>query len=473
MSKLKVSKLFLYRYRFFIGYSVISFVFFGIIFLLPLFSPNGLNSLEISSATTSMNTNLKSIINGNIIDLPYHILQRLIIQTFGLSVYTVKIPSIIIAALSGILLILLLSRWFKNNVAIMSSLLAVLSSVFLFVSGFGTPLIMVIFWPILLLWLGSKIQGRFKPVYCFVFAFTLLIALFTPYMPYLVIFILIYVLFNPHLRFTVFSLPKIPLIASTIIILAGTGVLTFILFKNNLLTSLFIQDFSISNFLGNLKSSIQPFLSWHQTIDNIMLSPLINLATLTLALIGLISTAKGFFASRNSIATLLIVYTLFISGFNPHMAVLWILPITILVAHGIRHILSRWYSIFPENPYARVFVFLPISIFIGVIAFSDLTHYMNSYYYNPSVANHFSIDLTLIKTHLDLDTTLVIKDNESMLKFYQIAKKDFKTTDSIPSTPNSKVASVGKLEADNLELRQIITSPKTSNSDRIYIYIVK
>lgn len=77
-------------------------------------------------------------------------------MTFGLSVYSVKLPSIIIGTMLGGLLILLLNRWFKNNVALLASILAVLSASFLYLAGSGTPLIMLVFWPTLLLWLDPK-----------------------------------------------------------------------------------------------------------------------------------------------------------------------------------------------------------------------------------------------------------------------------------------------------------------------------
>ena len=214
MKKHTISKMFLYRHRFGIGYFLLGLVFVTMLIWLPTITPNGLSEAEMASAVTSRNLNKDTILSGNIIDLPYHVLQKVSIILFGLTPYGLKIPSIIIGGLLGFLFILLLNRWFKNNVAIMASVLAVLSSSFLYIAGSGTPLIMTVFWPTLLFWLGSKIQGETKPkpFYCFIFAIVLLLSLFTPYMTYLAIFIVLYALFHPHLRFTITHLPKIPLI---------------------------------------------------------------------------------------------------------------------------------------------------------------------------------------------------------------------------------------------------------------------
>ena len=209
MKKLIISKLFLYRHRFQIGFILLGLAYLGLLFGLPLLSPGGLSEGEMISATESYALDFTSIFKGDVVDLPYHALQKLSIMFFGLNVYAVKLPSIIIGVFLGLLLILLLNRWFKTNVALMASILAVLSGSFLYLAGSGTPLIMLVFWPTLLLWLGSKIQGvtKPKPFYCFIFAFALLAAIFTPHIIYLAGFIVIFAMIHPHLRFTIKTLP--------------------------------------------------------------------------------------------------------------------------------------------------------------------------------------------------------------------------------------------------------------------------
>ena len=233
MKKITISKLFLYRHRFGIGYVVLFLIFSALIFLIPLLSPAGLSEAEMESAVTSHSLSMNSIMSGNIVDLPYHFLQQLSINTFGLTAYAIKLPSIVVGLILGVLLILLLNRWFKNNVAIIASILTVLSAPFLFLAGNGTPLIMIVFWPTLLLWLGSKINGKTlaKTVYAFLFALFLLGSLFTPYMIYFAIFSVIYALVHPHLRFMIRSLPKVPFIIATILVLGIIGVMGYEVIK--------------------------------------------------------------------------------------------------------------------------------------------------------------------------------------------------------------------------------------------------
>ena len=487
MSKLVISKLFLYRYRFYIGYIVLGIAFLALVFLLPLVSPAGLSDLERQSAITSYDLHLSSITSGDLIDLPYHILQKLSILTFGLTPYAIKLPSIIIGLALGLLLILLLNRWFKSNVALLASILTVLSTPFLYLAGSGSPLIMLIFWPTLLLWLGSKIQGEKspKPLWCFAFALALLLAIYTPHLIYLVIFIVIFAIWNPHLRFTINSLPKLPLLCMSIIVLAGLAIwVTNIISSTTVALTLFFGDnFSISHFFDNIKTGFAPFFSWIQPLEGVYLSPLINLASLALAITGLFSTRHGFFASRNAIASCFIVFAVLLSGLTPDSSLLIVLPFSILTAHGLRYILEKWYGLFPSNPYARVFAIFPLSILLALMIIPSLNHYVYGYKYTPAVANEFNSDLTLISSHLKENTILVIPENTLDYSFYEVYEDRHHTVrlytsiDSIEvNGPKDDIATISKSGdalPDGYSLSRIITSPNSDNSDRIYIYSFK
>ena len=235
-----------------------------------------------------------------------------------------------------------------------------------------------------------------------------------------------------------------------------------------------MENFSPENYLSNLSTAFTPVFSWSGVVESTFLAPLIGLASLALAITGLISTTKGFFASRNSIASYLIIFTILISGLNPDCAVLIILPLAILIAHGVRYILEKWYGLFPSNPYARVFGLIPISIFLGIMITSDISHFVFGYRYNPAVADNFVNDLTLIQENLDSSTTLLIPAGTIEYDFYSILEQHqgFNIESSLSAVPaESKVASLGKwTEAENLPIYRIITSSKSSNSDRIYLY---
>ncbi|MBR3138588.1 glycosyltransferase family 39 protein [Candidatus Saccharibacteria bacterium] len=475
MKKKPISKLFLYRNRFIIGYIILGLAFIALLFTLPLFAQNGLSEAEMDSATSSYYLGKNGIINGDLVDLPYRVLQKISILLFGLTSYAVKLPSILIGLALGFLLILLLNRWFKSNVSLLASCLIVLSVPFLFLAGNGTPLIMLVFWPTLLLWLGSKIQGekRPKPMYSFIFAISLLLSIFTPYMVYFAIFCVIFVLAQPHLRFIIKSLPKLPLIIVGVIIIAGFGLLGFSIFKHpdTIMALLFSKGYELGHFFGNLANGFSPVFSWHGSIEGVFLSPLISLPIFALALIGLFSTTKGFFASRNSIASVLLLFCIIITGFNPEAVIFIILPLSILVAHGIKYLLEKWYGLFPENPYARISALIPLTILFALIIIPGLLQYIYGYRYNPNIADYFSNDLEIIHKNLT-DETLLVNNHYDFYKILE-ADTDIKVAEQIEGpVKNLAILNNPDNKPEGYVMTRIITSPREDNSDIIYLYTV-
>ena len=426
----------------------------------------------MNSATNSYYLGRNGILNGDLVDLPYRVLQKYSITFLGLSAFSIKLPSILVGILLGFLLILLLNRWFKSNVSLLASCLIVLSTPFLFLAGNGTPLIMIVFWPTLLLWLGSKIQGekRPKPMYSFIFAIAMLLSIFTPYMIYFAIFCVLFVAFQPHLRFIVKDLPKLPLVIVALVLIAGFVMLGISIFNHpdTIMELLFSEGFQIGNFFGNATKGFAPVFSWHNSLESVFLSPLISLPTFALALIGLFSTTKGFFASRNSIASILLVFCIIITGFNSNAVVFFILPFSILIAHGLKYLLEKWYGLFPENPYARVSAIFPLAILFGIMIIPSLLQYIYGYRYNPAITSSFNYDLGIIRENLT-NEHLVVKENYD---FYKILEDSTDITITDNTNDLSSFALLGKPDKipENFALQRIITSPMSDNSDIIYLY---
>ena len=477
MKKIIISKLSLYRYRFIIGNVLLGVAFIALMFLLPAIAQKGLSTAEMDSTVDSYYLGSDAVLNGDLVDLPYRLLQKLSITTFGLTAYAIKLPSIIVGLLFGLLLILLLNRWFKSNVSLLASTLIVLSTPFLFLAGSGTPLIMVAFWPTLLLWLGSKIQGerRPKPGYCFAFALALLLSIFTPYMLYFAVFCVIFVLVQPHLRFVVKSLPKLPFTIISLIVVAGlvSLIINIINHPDTIMQLLFAKNFRIGHFFQNILSGLSPVFSWKTSLEGVFLSPLISLPTFALALIGLFFFFFFIFASRNSIASLLIVFGLIITGFKSEMIIFLILPLSILVAHGLKYMLEKWYGLFPTNPYARISALLPLTILFSIMIIPSLLQYIYGYRYNPNVADDFSDTLTVVRENLTNQNLFV---GEEDYRFYKIleASSEIKVFDSNTEW-TGEVAVLKNIEEkqENYQLSRIITSPKVDNSDIIYLYVEK
>ena len=293
-------------------------------------------------------------------------------------------------------------------------------------------------------------------------------------MLYFAVFCVLFVFLQPHLRFIVKSLPKLGLILVGLVIIGGVTalIMNIINHPETITELLFAPNFKIGDIWHNLGTGLAPVFAWWGGVESVFLAPLMSLPTLALALIGLLSTTQGFFASRNSIASLLLVFTLVITAFNPSAIVFFILPIAILVAHGLRYLLEKWYGLFPENPYARIAAILPLSILFGIILVPSLLQYVYGYRYNPDVAGQFNHDIAIIRDNLT-DETLVATENYN---FYKILERstDLTVVSELGDAKPEKIAVLhGGMTDKNYQLSQIITSPMREKSDIIYLYTVK
>ena len=117
---------------------------------------------------------------------------------------------------------------------------------------------------------------------------------------------------------------------------------------------------------------------------------------------------------------------------------------------------------------------MPVVIVMLLIIVSGLSHFIFGYHYTPRVAKNFSNDISIIKDNLDAGDVLLVDQNTNYYQFYKLLENYNSITvmSEIPERNDDvKIASLGSSRADeNLELQQIITSPKSRNSDRLYIY---
>ena len=472
--KKRTKQFFLYRHRLGIGYVLLAFIFFALLSFLPTVAPGGISQGEMESTIVSSELNRNFVAEGDIINTPYHIIQKASLHFLGLNLFAIKLPSIIIAVMAGFFIILLLNRWFKNDVAIIGSILTTLSTAFLFLAGNGTALIMYVFWLALILWLGSKIVGnsRVHPLLVISFFLCLALSAYTPHLLYVAIAIAIAGIMHPHLRFALKQLTFWQLILSFGIFTLAISPLVIgcVLKPENVQTLLFMPKFSIGALVSNISNAFAPFFSFSLVYDSIFLAPLFGLATVVLVIIGILASIGKMYTSRNTVVSLLAIYAILISGLNGDVAVCIIIPIAILSAAGVDSIIEKWYSLFPENPYAHLFGIVPLVVVLTMIIGSGLSHFIFGYHYAPRVANNFNNDLTIITDNISKETPLLITDDTKNGDFYKLLDKyeDYIIIDH--SSDVAEYAAFSARKDEGFTLKQIITSPKSRNSDRLYIY---
>ena len=98
---------------------------------------------------------------------------------------------------------------------------------------------------------------------------------------------------------------------------------------------------------------------------------------------------------------------------------------------------------------------------------------MYGYRYIPIVADKFHDDIKLLDINLEPGTTLYVSDTIAY-DFYQILDQQGKYTvihelpENLTDLPQ-QFATLGHTEV-SANIERIITSPKSDNSDRIYVY---
>ncbi len=224
--------------------------------------------------------------------------------------------------------------------------------------------------------------------------------------------------------------------------------------------------------MDNLAGAFVPFFSFGSAYESVFLSPLFGLATVALLLVGILASMNKMFTSRNTVVSLLVLFAILGSGLDPNVAVVIVVPVAVLVAAGIESIINKWYSLFPENPYAQVAGMLPMTIFTMIIIISSLSHFVFGYHYTPAVARQFNDDLTLTKENLPAGAVLLVEAG-SEYDFYSALSGELGLTvmSDWPERTDLTVATLGKWpNAVDLPLSKIVTSQKSQDSDRLYIY---
>ena len=146
----------------------------------------------------------------------------------------------------------------------------------------------------------------------------------------------------------------------------------------------------------------------------------------------------------------------------------------ILIAHGLRYVLAKWYDLFPDNPYARISAIFPIGLLLGIMIIGGISHFLFGYRYVPMVADKFNNDVRLIHEELPRGSTIYVLDDEIAYNFYAIMEQrgSYHVANTLPDTTElpQKFATLGQQDNIPGEIERIITSPKSHNSDRIYVY---
>lgn len=476
----KVTDYLLYRWRYIVGYGIVSLIVVLLLVVAAWFTPGGLTTDEMQSVITSSQP-LTSLDPSLIVNLPYHLLQRASLSLFGVSIISVKLPSLLIGLASILGMFLLLRGWFRHNVAVLATLLVVTTGQFLFLAQQGTPGIVTIFWSVWLLVAALMISRRASLgwLWKIILAAVVALSLYTPLSAYIIVALLSAVALHPHLRYLVrrMSKPKTAIASLIGLVLLAPLAYTIWQHPSTAFTLLGLPEHGY-DIKANALALLNNYFNFISPVHGVYMAPLYGIGAMALILLGIFRLFTATYTARSYIITAWTFLLIPVVLLNPDAIGVTFIPALLLMAMGVASLISMWYSLFPRNPYARVVGLVPLIILMGGMLGTSIDRYINGYTYNPELVSQFSHDVTLLNRRLAMNAhqpvTLVVSRDEQA--FYTVVAKYrplLTVTTELPTAsmpPTVIVSRAAYTPQKDLEPTRIVTGPSAGESDRFYIY---
>jgi Dolichyl-phosphate-mannose-protein mannosyltransferase len=465
-----ITSFYIYRWRYYIGYGFIAIVLIGLLAFAGLYTPGGISDQEVNAVIKSASLQLTDINSLAVTNLPFHLLQRASINIFGVSDFSIKLPSLLLALISAVGLILLLRKWFKPNIAVLASIIAITTGQFLFIGQSGTPGILYVLWSVWLLLIGTLIAKRSRPQLLWKILFFIIAALslYTPLSIYALVALGAATLLHPHLRYIISQLSRARLIGA-----AALGTIIVIPLMIGLWNSpeLGLMILGIPsqwpNFAANFVTLSQQYFGFMLPSTTGLMTPVFGLGSMLIIGFGMYKLIKTRDSTQSYLIIIWILCLMPILITNPKFTSVTFLPLVLLMATGLDSLLGYWYRLFPRNPYARLAGLIPLIVLVSVLLLSGLERYVYGYHYDPQTVPNFSQDLSLLPD----DTKLLVVSNDE-LAFYQIVALHTAhlTIATAPVGGDYTATFAAHTTLPGYTIDRIVTSSMSFDSDRFYVY---
>lgn len=467
---IEVTSFYIYKLRYWIGYGFISLLLIGLLVFAGLYTPGGISTQEMEAVIKTSSvvpTDLQSLAITN---APYHLLQQASITLFGVSDFTIKLPSLILAFLSAVGLILLLRRWFRPNIAVLASIIAISTGQFLFIAQNGTPGILYVLWSVWLLLLGTLIAKRARPGFLWKILFFVVAALslYTPLSVYALIALGVAAVLHPHLRYILRQLSKPRLfVGFTLGILIIIPLLIGIVRQPELGLSLLGIPTVPPDIITNFIQLSQQYFNFASGSTTGLMTPVFGLGSMLIIGFGIYKLIRTRESTQSYLIIIWLVCLIPVLAISPDFTSVTFLPFVLLLAMGLSSLLGYWYRLFPRNPYARIAGLIPLVVLVSTLVLSGLERYVYGYHYDPATVSNFSQDVSLLPP----DTRQLVTNSKEAAFYKVIAnhQEDLSVV-SKPSEDTFVATRAMKAEYPNYTIDRIITSSSYENGDRFYVY---
>lgn len=431
MKSSTIRELTLYRYRYIIGYGLFITVLMSLLLIDITRIPHGVSESEMRSAVASNSLNPLSARVGDIINLPYHIVQKISISVLGLSTFSVRLPSVLLALVAGGVLATMLHVWFRRNVALIALLISTASVPFITAARSGTPGIMYILLLLIILLGAIKLTLQHRGTFAWkviVFVSSLLLV-YIPFGVYTLIALSIAGLLHPHIRHQINKTERwqsAVLAACAIILLLPMFIAGY--YDNGVIQQLFgiqsIEDHITPSALAATSVSLaKTMFVFSKANVSETITPFLNITFLLLVVFGLIKVIADRHAARSYLLLIWLGFSIPMIYIDPSQLALIFVPCILLMAIGIETFVSQWYQLFPRNPYARIGALIPLSLLVIGLLTIAVSRYFYAYTYTDT-RPIFHPEISAIRSVVDQKPAQLVVP-ASHLAFYDILRRDY------------------------------------------------
>jgi len=368
-----------YDWPFIIG-GILALLIFGVIYTNNLQNV-GPPNYAIES-TQSLGIESGSALKDNILFAPHKIFGYLLLKLDISNAVSLRLVSVAAVLIALVLFFLLIKQWFSWRVAVLSTALLATSSWVLLVGRFAAHESMMLVTLPAFLYLGSLLKERKNDRLLPLLTFVSVSCLYVPGVWIIAIFGM--AILAPNIRLawrrqdrkgkTIWGLsgliPLTPLVygllnVSTLKVwligwTSGAGLEAF---QNN------IRYLPSQLFVNGIPNSTL----W------LFKTPILDVATVVLAVIGAYYLLRDirYPMRRITIVSLSVLVVILIGLFGVFYISLLLPLIYIFAAAGITFLLDQWFQIFPNNPFARSFGLILVSLLVLMIC----TYHVARYHY--------------------------------------------------------------------------------------------
>lgn len=415
-------QLLLYNYRYIFAYLLMAgFIAYFLFWQLGSVAP-GLSQAEVHNAAIHTNAlqSLQTPINP-----VFSKLQIFSLKVLDINSYTIRIPSVLLALTSLLMLFQILKKWFGRPTALLSVLLVCSADWFLFAARHANGGIELSFWLVVVLFATTKVIEH-KSQWLMVLAGAVTALLFVPFGAYAATVICVGLFGSKVLRQRILEASVTIKVLSVLLVILMLGYLGFTIVRD---TSIAAALLGVSSGIPTLSQYGKQLLTNGPSTVAVLpaMSPLngpngvffVRFFELTFVLFGVFMFWKTRINRLNLVVIALAIVLFFASGLSvaDGASSLLIVPSIIFITAGVRYFMHRWQKTFPKNPYARLAAFVPVILLLFVTMIAHHQSYFVLWPHQTTTRAAFTYDLKLAQDELaavKTDDCLVISNDEDL-----------------------------------------------------------